>query len=207
MIIIENPPIHCDFMPIFGTTNSAFYDICLMNLVLMGYMGSGKSAVGRQIAVLLQRPFIDLDLLIEQRMGLSITEIFEQKGAVFFRKREAEILSEVINTHSDAVIALGGGTPIYGNNLNVINDTTKNYSVYLKIAIEPLIKRLWIERQNRPLIADIKTPEALEEFVRKHLFERTYTYQKAHKVFEVDALDIDKVAEGIIAAFRDHLTS
>ena len=169
-----------------------------MNIVLMGYMGSGKSALGYRIAVMLQREFIDLDELIEQRLELSISQIFEQKGAVYFRKRESEILREVLNAHSDAVIALGGGTPIYGDNLNWINNPALNISVYLKISIQLLVKRLWNERNHRPIIADLSAPEALEEFVRKHLFERTFAYQQAHLVYDVSDLDLDSAALGII---------
>ena len=80
-------------------------------------MGSGKSAVGRQLAMDMGREFVDLDRLIEEQTGRSISEIFDQKGAVYFRKKESEILREVLHSKNTAVIALGGGTPIYGDNL------------------------------------------------------------------------------------------
>jgi len=92
------------------------------------------------------------------------------------------------------VIALGGGTPIYGDNLKWIKDKKNTLSVYLKIAIEPLVQRLWAERHNRPLIAGISSLEALEEFVRKHLFERAYVYQQADLQVDVSDLSLEQAA-------------
>ena len=183
-------------------------DICHMNIVLLGYMGSGKSAVGRQLAMDMGREFVDLDRLIEEQTGRSISEIFDQKGAVYFRKKESEILREVLHSKNTAVIALGGGTPIYGDNLKRIKDEKNGLSVYLKIAIEPLVQRLWVERHNRPLIAGISSPEALEEFVRKHLFERAYAYQQAHVQVDVSALDIEQAAlviQNIVQKEQDNI--
>jgi shikimate kinase len=173
-----------------------------MNLVLMGYMGSGKSAVGQCLGAHLHRDFIDLDHRIEEMEGLTISEIFEKKGAVYFRKRESEILRQTLNDSKYSVIALGGGTPIYGDNLKWINDLKLNFSVYLKIDVKPLVSRLWHERKHRPIIADVSSPEDLEEFVRKHLFERAFIYQQAHLVYEVADLDVPSIAKGIIEASK-----
>jgi shikimate kinase len=192
-------------MLVLGKNPTVFCDICSMNLVIMGYMGSGKSAVGRRLAELLQREFIDLDALIEQRLESTISEIFDQKGAVYFRKYESEILREICGRPGNVVIALGGGTPIYGDNLKWINDSDFNLSIYLKISIQPLVKRLWPERHHRPIIASLGTPEALEDFVRKHLFERTFAYMQAQLVFDVSALDLDSVAKEILNAVQKRI--
>lgn len=169
----------------------------------MGYMGSGKSAIGQCIASLMQREFVDLDKVIEQSVGLSIPEIFEQKGAIYFRKRESEILRQLMSSSSESIIALGGGTPIYGDNLTLINDPVKNFSVYLKISIEPLVQRLWSDRHHRPIIAGINSIEDLEDFVRKHLFERTFVYQQADLVFDVSEMALEPAAARIIASFTE----
>jgi len=173
-----------------------------MNIVLLGYMCSGKSAVGRQLAIGMGREFVDLDLLIEEQLGQSISEIFDLKGAVYFRKKESEILREVLNSKNGAVIALGGGTPIYGDNLKWIKDKKNTLSVYLKIAIEPLVQRLWVERHNRPLIAGISSLEALEEFVRKHLFERAFVYQQADVQIDVSDLSVEQAALAVQNIFQ-----
>jgi shikimate kinase len=188
-----------------GMNPTVFCDICSMNIVLMGYMGSGKTAVGRRLAALLQREFIDLDALIEQRLESTISEIFEQKGVVYFRKYESEILREICGRQGNAVIALGGGTPIYGDNLKWINDSDFNLSIYLKISIQPLVKRLWPKRHHRPIIASLSTPEALEEFVRKHLFERTFAYMQAQLVVDVSDLNVDSVANEILNAVQNRI--
>lgn len=183
----------------------SFCDICGMNLVLMGYMGSGKTAIGQQLAGLLQREFIDLDALIESQEGLSIKEIFKQKGAVYFRKRESALLRGVIDDSRDSVIALGGGTPIYGDNLKWINNSDLNHSIYLKVSLRSLVERLWNERHDRPIIAAIETPQELEEFVGKHLFERTFTYQQAHTVFDASDMSVLSAANGIVSVLKNIL--
>ena len=182
-------------------------DICLMNIVLLGYMGSGKSAVGGRLANLMGLEFIDLDLLIEQKIGKSISEIFDQKGAVYFRKKETEILKEVLNFKHSAVIALGGGTPVYGDNLKWINDSNSCLSVYLKISVKPLVQRLWTERLKRPLIAGLATPAELEEFIRKHLFERAFVYQQAHCQIDVSDMDLEQAALAVQDAVQKGLDS
>lgn len=170
-------------------------------------MGSGKSAVGGRLANLMGLEFIDLDLLIEQKIGKSISEIFDQKGAVYFRKKETEILKQVLNSKNSAVIALGGGTPVYGDNLKWINNSNSCLSVYLKISVKPLVQRLWTERLKRPLIAGLATPEELEEFIRKHLFERAFVYQQAHCQIDVSEMDLEQAALAVQDAVQKGLDS
>lgn len=170
-------------------------------------MGSGKSAIGGRLANLMGLEFIDLDLLIEQQIGKSISEIFDQKGAVYFRKKETEILKQVLNSKNSAVIALGGGTPVYGDNLKWINDSKSCLSVYLKISVKPLVQRLWSERLKRPLIAGLATPEELEEFIRKHLFERAFVYQQAHCQIDVSDMDLEQAALAVQDAVQKGLDS
>ena len=152
-----------------------------MKIVLMGYMASGKSAIGKLLAKKLKIEFIDLDQFIETKESLSISDIFSQKGEIYFRKIEALCLKEILNTERDFVLSLGGGTPCYGNNVDLIN--LKSTSIYLKATVSTIFERLQNETTTRPLVAQIGK-ENLEEYIAKHLFERNAFYQKAtHTVF------------------------
>jgi len=153
-----------------------------MKIVLLGYMGSGKSTIGASLARHLAMDFIDLDDYISQREGKSINEIFAQRGVIYFRKIEALCLRALIAEPSDMVIALGGGTPVYGDNMNFLKETPKVTTCYLKLPIDILTQRLWESKATRPLISDINNIEELEEFIRKHLFERVFVYQGADHV-------------------------
>ena len=93
-----------------------------MIVVLMGYMGSGKSTIGKELATLLKYNFLDLDDYISEKENATISDIFKDKGEIYFRKKETEYLKEIINSYNDIVLALGGGTPCYGNNLKILND-------------------------------------------------------------------------------------
>ena len=87
-----------------------------MKIILIGYMASGKTTIGRLISESLEMPFYDLDTIIEQELKATINEIFEQKGELFFRKKEREVLESFIKKTDNYVLALGGGTPCYYDN-------------------------------------------------------------------------------------------
>ena len=159
-----------------------------MDVFLMGYMGSGKSTIGPLLAAKLNIDFIDFDTYICKSEGLTIPQLFNQKGEIYFRKKEAFYLKEIINNaapNKKRVISLGGGTPCYGNNLNHIQEAG-GMSIYLKWNIVTLANRLWRSRAQRPLIANQQTKELLEEFVRKHLFERGFYYNQSNAVLSMD---------------------
>ena len=170
-----------------------------MKIVLLGYMSSGKSSAGKLLARQLQYKFIDLDQYISEQTQMSISNIFAKKGELFFRKLEHKCLKEVLNRSKDEqiIIALGGGTPCYYNNMDIINEKDNVTSIYLKVNIENLFNRLWREKENRPLIAHYSDKEGLEEFIRKHLFERQFYYLQAKHNIEVSELNIEEVAETI----------
>jgi len=149
-----------------------------MKIVLVGYMGSGKSTIGKLLAGNLDYEFIDLDDYIAFSEKMEIPKIFESKGEIFFRKKEFEYLNKVLNTKDNFVLSTGGGTPCYGDNMNAILETTSNV-FYLKVSIAGLINRLISEKEHRPLISNIRTEE-LPEFIGKHLFERSYFYSQAN---------------------------
>ncbi len=164
-----------------------------MKIVLSGYMGSGKSTIGRLLAKKKNIPFIDLDTYIEDKEGLAIKEIFSAKGEVYFRLQETVYLNQILESNQDYVLSLGGGTPCYGNNMKMINNADV-ISIYLKASINTLANRLQTGKKNRPLIASLNKKE-LKEYIGKHLFERTHFYEQSEKIVSID----DKNKEKIIA--------
>lgn len=153
-----------------------------MLIVLLGYMGSGKSTVGKALAEQMRIPFTDLDVYIEQEVGLRIPDIFERKGELFFRKTEHELLVRLLESDQGRVLSLGGGTPAYAGNMARVVEATQN-SFYLQHSIPSLVERLSSEKDDRPLIAHLPESE-LPEFIGKHLFDRgPYYQQAAHTLF------------------------
>jgi len=170
-----------------------------MKVVLLGYMASGKSTIGKLLASSLNYRFIDLDEEISLQMGMEIPSIFSKKGEVFFRKMETEVLGNILNTPSDFVLALGGGTPCYGNNMQLINDSTR-YSFYLNLSIRNLMKRISKEKATRPLVADIPDDE-LTEFIGKHIFERVSFYSLAERTIFCGL----KTEKDVVKEIKDYL--
>ncbi len=143
---------------------------------LLGFMGSGKTTIGRQLSRDLQWKFIDLDDYIEQREGLSIKEIFAQKGEEGFRRIETQALTEI--AHIDgAVIAAGGGTPCFGTNMDTMR--ASGLTIYINVAPADLASRLRKAKDNRPLIAQ-KTDDELLGYITQKLQEREPFYRRAH---------------------------
>ncbi len=169
-----------------------------MKIVLVGYMASGKSSVGKVLAGSFDCNFIDLDEYIETKEGASITEIFAQKGEIYFRIKEIEYLKEILSLEENIILSVGGGTPCYGENMKLINTTAT--AVYLKASIKILLDRLNKEKKNRPLVADLSL-EKMTEFIGKHLFERAYFYEQAKLIVKID----DKTIEEIVVEIKPQL--
>ncbi len=165
-----------------------------MTIILMGYMGSGKSTVGKQLASRLSYEFVDFDAYLEAKEGMSIASIFERNGEVYFRKLESKYLKKALDI-KNSIIALGGGTPCYGDNIKVISAASFSKSFYLKTSISTLVSRLFNERNKRPLIAHIKNREELQEFIGKHLFERSPFYLQAQHTITTDNQTDLEIAE------------
>jgi shikimate kinase len=141
-----------------------------MKIVLIGYMSSGKSTIGKHLADKLFLPFIDLDIYIEKKEKKSVSDIFKNKGEIYFRLIEHKYLKEILISDQKVVLSLGGGTPCYADNMNLIN-TANTISFYLQTSIKVLVDRLTKEKDDRPLIASLEDNK-ISEFVAKHLFER-----------------------------------
>ena len=162
-----------------------------MKVILIGYMGSGKSVIAKILSEKIKIPFVELDILIEKSQNLSVKEIFSKKGELFFRKLEHQILSELILDNADIIISAGGGTPCYFNNHELLNHDNC-ISIYLKASIDTLYNRLYKEKQHRPLLSDLNDVE-LQEFIAKHLFERSYYYNQAKFKVNIDGKSIDEI--------------
>ncbi len=170
----------------------------MKRVFLIGYMGSGKTTIGKKIAEKINMHFIDLDLFIENRYRKNIRQIFEEKGEAVFRKIEAQALKEVAE-FEDIVVSTGGGVPCFFNNMALMN--TWGTTIYLKVSVEELVKRLNGCKQNRPLIKD-KDPDELKIYVSESLKERELFYNQASFVLDTEQLltetDVDTMVDYLI---------
>jgi len=175
-----------------------------MKVFLIGYMGSGKSTVGKRLVEKLSRrdetnfDFIDFDKLIEKETGKTITEIFDSDGEEKFRLLEHEYLKKLLNKEN-AVISLGGGTPCFHNNIQVINNN--GISVYLEMSSDSLINRLSKAKNKRPLIRDLNEVD-LKSFIEANLEKRKPVYQKANHIIQSDQLSTDVIIEKIMKVIK-----
>lgn len=154
-----------------------------MNIFLIGFMGSGKSHWGKQWARQLGFTFVELDALIEAEAGKSIAQIFATEGEGVFREMESRLLKTC--TSADCIVATGGGTPCFFDNMNWMN--AHGTTVYLQATPQLLTQRLVGEKEQRPLLHDVADTE-LEAFIAAKLAERAPFYQQAKAVLNAGAL-------------------
>lgn len=157
----------------------------MIRVILVGYMGSGKTTVGRQLANALGVQFYDLDWYIETRFHKKVAEIFAEKGEEGFRDMERRMLHEVAE-FEDVVVSCGGGTPCFFDNMDYMNSLGE--TLYLKATPEVLAQHLKMGRTERPLIKG-KTPEELEQYIRESLAAREPFYSKAKHIVDVSLMD------------------
>lgn len=167
-----------------------------MKIVLLGYMASGKTSIGKRLSNDLSMSFLDLDDYIIEKEGMSIAKIFEEKGEVYFRLIENKYLKEILQKEEDFILALGGGTPCYANNMDVINNTDA-LSIYLNGNTATMIERLIRKKAKRPLVASLDD-DKIPEFVAKHLFERRPFYEQAKMNIKIDGKKKKEVAEELL---------
>lgn len=160
-----------------------------MRIYLVGYMGSGKSTLGKRLARHNGMPFIDLDKYIEGRNYCTVPQLFARDGEVGFRKAEHKALLEV-SAFSEAVVATGGGAPCFFDNMELMNQT--GITIFLDIHPEILARRLIRSKTERPLIKG-KSPEELESFIADNLQKRRPFYEQAQFHIESENLDPEKI--------------
>ena len=156
------------------------------HVVLLGYMGCGKSTAGRLLAEQLQLPFVDLDEYLTNKFGGSIPNLFLKNGEIGFRKLEKIALDEILVNQKTSVLSLGGGTPCYADNMQSVLQATP-YTFYLSPSVKMLSNRLFPARSKRPMISHLNTKKDLLEFISKHIFERKQFYEQAnHPIYILD---------------------
>lgn len=149
-------------------------------IYIVGYMAAGKSQVAQGIAEQLGYTFWDTDLYLENRFRLRVSDMFEKFGESYFREKESMALDELLGSYQ-AVIATGGGLPIYGDNLEKMLQSGK--VIYLKYSLQDLIERAELCKRTRPRIAHLSGAD-LSAKVQEDLHLRAPFYEKAHLTIE-----------------------
>jgi len=157
----------------------------MVRIIIIGYMGAGKTTVGKALSKKTGFPFYDLDWYIESRMRKSVSQLFAERGEEGFRKIEHAMLHEVAE-FEDVIISCGGGTPCFFDNMDYLNQ--QGHTVYLKAEPEVLRYHLQLGKGVRPLLQG-KSPEELLDFITKQLAQREPFYSKARHILDVNKLD------------------
>lgn len=169
-----------------------------MKVYLIGFMASGKTTVGKELAHALGFKFVDLDEYIEVKHKRTVKQIFETKGEEYFRIAENEALKEVSSFNGDFVVSSGGGTSCFYNSMDYMNRV--GMTVYLRMDVSTLVSRLINEKVTRPLLQD-KTKDELNDYIIRVLDERKKYYEKAKVVVDADysnPQDLSKMLKEII---------
>lgn len=173
----------------------------MTRIFLVGYMGAGKTTLGRALADILGLQFVDLDHYIEMRYHKTITQIFADNGESGFREIERRMLHEA-GEFENVVISTGGGTPCFFDNMEYMNG--QGTTVYLDVPVERLFIRLSIARHKRPLIRE-KNDEELRTFISEQLEKREEHYKKARHTFVADKLEDRQQIASSVEAFCNQM--
>lgn len=166
-----------------------------MRVYLIGYMGSGKSTAGKKLANMLGFRFIDLDNLIEEAQGITISEIFARQGEEAFRKIEQEMLATTFEL-SDAIIATGGGAPCFYDNMDAMNQ--HGLTIYIDMSPKALVSRLKGATEQRPILKG-KSEEELLIFIESALKARLPFYTKCKTTVEGLSLSANSLNTAILS--------
>ncbi len=173
----------------------------MVRIFLIGYMGAGKTTVGKALSKELDIAFYDLDWYIESRRHKTVSQIFAEQGEEGFRHIERNMLHEVAE-FEDVIISCGGGTPCFFDNIDYMN--RQGEVVYLRCEPEVLRKHLTMGKTERPLIKG-KSPEELVDFIKEQLGRREPFYNKAQHVIDVSLMDNYEKIKITIGKLRDIL--
>ena len=173
----------------------------MKRIILIGYMGAGKTTIGKALSKELGIIFYDLDWYIESRMRKTVSQIFAERGEEGFRKIEHSMLHEVAE-FENVIISCGGGTPCFFDNMDYLNE--QGQVVYLKATPEVLYKHLLMAKVERPLLKG-KSSEELIAFIREQLEKREPFYSKARYTLDVSLMDNYEKIQISIAKIREML--
>ena len=162
----------------------------MIRIIIIGYMGAGKTTVGRALSRELGIPFYDLDWYIESRMRKTVKQLFDERGEEGFRRIERNMLHEVAE-FENVIVSCGGGTPCFFDNMEYMNQ--QGQTVYLQASPEVLYGHLLMGKSVRPLLLG-KTREELPVFIKEQLKQREPYYSQARHILNVDLMDnYDKI--------------
>lgn len=173
----------------------------MKRIIIIGYMGSGKTTVGHALSHEINLPFYDLDWYIETRMHCTVKQIFDQKGEDGFRRIEYNMLHEVAE-FDDVILSCGGGTPCFYDNMDYIN--RQGETVYLKCSPDVLYQHLKMGKTVRPLLLN-KTSDEVRAFIEEQLKEREPFYSQAKHVIDVTLMDNREKIKVTVDAIRKEL--
>lgn len=168
-----------------------------MKIFLIGFMGSGKTHWGRLLSQKLSIPFFDLDEQVAGHAGKSIPEIFQAEGEEHFRLMEKEVLHIITESHDSFVMACGGGSPCYFNNIDYMNQS--GTTVWINTPLETLFDRLVKEKEKRPLIKTL-SDEQLHSFISKKFADRKIYYEQANIMVDEEPVELEKLIQKIFHA-------
>ena len=169
-----------------------------MFIFVLGYMASGKTTFGKALAEKLNYRFIDLDQFIVENYGAEISEIFEKNGEEGFREIEKEMLRKTLSSEENTVVACGGGTPCFFDNMEFMN--REGLTVFMETSTPVLIERLQAENEKRPLVAG-KSDEEIREKVLSQLCDRLPFYMEAKLKWHGDDLENQEMIENNVKNF------
>lgn len=168
-----------------------------MKIFLIGFMGSGKTHWGPQLASKIGLTFFDLDKVIVDKEQKEIADIFTENGEEYFRYLEKQVLEELVEENDQFIISCGGGTPCYFNNIQFMKK--KGTVIWLNTQIDILVNRLLKNKASRPVLKDI-ADEELKPFILKKILGRKLYYEQADIIVNEESLSVDTFAEIIVNA-------
>ena len=168
-----------------------------MRIYLIGFMGSGKTHWGRSLSEKLGIRFFDLDEQVTEHAGKTIVEIFAQEGEEQFRLQEKDVLHIITESHESFVMACGGGSPCYFNNIEYMNQS--GTSVWINAPLDVLFKRLVAEKDKRPLLKDL-SDEQLKNFISKKFSGRKIYYEQANVTVDEEPVQLENLINKIFHA-------
>jgi shikimate kinase len=162
-----------------------------MRVYFIGFMGCGKTHWGKAVSEKQKLPFFDLDEEIVKSEGRSVNELFAEMGEEYFRMAERDRLHQITEEHSSFVMATGGGTPCFFNNIDYLNQ--HGLTAWINCSVDCLYSRLVKEKEKRPLIRSL-SDQQLHTYISKKYFDRRIFYQKARLIFQEDTgLTLEKM--------------